>query len=339
MKKKCPWVEKYRPIHLNDILQQDNVTKVLYDNFITGSTMNYIFTGPPGTGKTSTILAFCKYLYGNNFTDYVLQINAFDEPNNLLSTIVHNFCKKSILPVVVPHPCKCEKEFNDKVDNQTDIIVNFKYIICDEADSLSYDTQYSFNRYMDNYNVRFCFLCNYQNNIIKTISSRCYTCYFNLLSKQFCLYQLNNICKCENVEMNEQTQETLEIIYNFYHGDLRKCIYTIQALYLLYGIINRESLYDYNRTIDPFVNLLIKKLYSTDFNLKDIDNEINNILNLGFTPLEIIRNVIEHYLKENITLEFANYLNTIEIRCTKNKIPHLLLFEFLLTFKKCYPKI
>ena len=52
-----PWVEKYRPNKLDDIVYQENIIKALKRTKETGKMQHLLFYGPPGTGKTSTILA------------------------------------------------------------------------------------------------------------------------------------------------------------------------------------------------------------------------------------------------------------------------------------------
>ncbi len=55
-----PWVEKYRPNKLDDIVYQENIIKALKKTKETGKMQHLLFYGPPGTGKTSTILAVKK---------------------------------------------------------------------------------------------------------------------------------------------------------------------------------------------------------------------------------------------------------------------------------------
>jgi len=54
--KTIPWVEKYRPSKLNDIVL-DPLNKSIIDNIIEKNHFpNILLYGPPGTGKTTTII-------------------------------------------------------------------------------------------------------------------------------------------------------------------------------------------------------------------------------------------------------------------------------------------
>ena len=51
-----PWVEKYRPKTMEDIVL-DDVTRKLLDSIVANRTFpNLMLYGPPGTGKTTTIV-------------------------------------------------------------------------------------------------------------------------------------------------------------------------------------------------------------------------------------------------------------------------------------------
>ena len=52
-----PWVEKYRPQNLDDIIGQKQIVNRLQKYVGEESMPNLMFTGPAGVGKTTTAIA------------------------------------------------------------------------------------------------------------------------------------------------------------------------------------------------------------------------------------------------------------------------------------------
>ena len=64
IKDKIPWIEKYRPVKLDDVIYQEEVTKMLKETLKNGNLPHVLFYGPAGSGKTSCILAIAMELFG-----------------------------------------------------------------------------------------------------------------------------------------------------------------------------------------------------------------------------------------------------------------------------------
>ena len=77
--KYLPWIEKYRPTKLKNIIGQEKNIKCLKDMIRNGSFPHLIFYGISGTGKTSTILSICRELYGKKKTLMVMKLDASDD--------------------------------------------------------------------------------------------------------------------------------------------------------------------------------------------------------------------------------------------------------------------
>lgn len=70
------WVEKYRPRRLDDIINQEEIVRRL-KLFVKEKNMPHLlFAGPPGTGKTTAAHALAHDLYGENYRQYLLELNA-----------------------------------------------------------------------------------------------------------------------------------------------------------------------------------------------------------------------------------------------------------------------
>jgi len=70
------WVEKYRPRTLSEIINQEEVISRL-KKFVESRNMPHLlFAGPAGTGKTTAAHALAHDLYGENYRQYMLELNA-----------------------------------------------------------------------------------------------------------------------------------------------------------------------------------------------------------------------------------------------------------------------
>jgi hypothetical protein len=102
-----PWVEKYRPRTLDDVVGNDDTLVRLRAIAIDGNMPNLILCGPPGTGKVCVIiynrLFSCVLLYTYvtifhylgrlvSFASLVVVVDTHSNsiPFNLLSTLSHH---------------------------------------------------------------------------------------------------------------------------------------------------------------------------------------------------------------------------------------------------------
>ena len=232
----APWVEKYRPATLDDVKGQDDVVHLFRQMLLTNKPMHFLFYGPPGTGKTSTILSLCKELYkGRPRDQYVLEINAsYDRGIDMVRQKIKPFCKRSTTAFEAP------------VGGHT---VDYKFVILDEADTLTADAQNALRRCIEiySYNTRFCFLCNYVSNVIPPILSRCYACHFKPVAKAEALALMASVCAREGVP---HTPEVLTTVYDALRGDLRGCLTTLQAVFHMHGDVRADLLLEQLGTID-----------------------------------------------------------------------------------------
>lgn len=119
-----PWVEKYRPSSLSDLIAHQEIISTLNRLIDAQKLPHLLFYGPPGTGKTSMIIAAARRLYGKNYGSMVLELNASDDRG---IDVVRNQIKEF---------AGTKKLFSCGV----------KLIILDEADSMTNDAQFSLRR-------------------------------------------------------------------------------------------------------------------------------------------------------------------------------------------------
>ena len=73
------FAEKYRPKTLDDVVGQEQITNLLKEYIKNKDVPHMLFAGLAGTGKTSAAKALAQDLYGNDWKNYFLEINASDD--------------------------------------------------------------------------------------------------------------------------------------------------------------------------------------------------------------------------------------------------------------------
>ena len=194
-----PWIEKYRPKHIDDLLLEEN-TLVKIKKFIKDKDMpNLIIPGTPGIGKTTTIKCIARELYGPNIEEAVLELNASDDRGiKTVIDIITNFCTKKM-------------DLNDNLKEKK--YAEHKIIFLDEADNMTETAQLLINNLMDKYHetTRFAFTCNTSSDILEGIQSRCIIMRFFRLRKDFIEERLKYICEKENVKYIKKLDEKGQI--------------------------------------------------------------------------------------------------------------------------------
>ena len=83
-----PWVEKYRPTNINEIISHQQNIITIKKLLLGDSLPHLLFYGPPGTGKTTMIVQLVTNLVKNSF---VKRIAIVAPTNKALSVIKTKF--------------------------------------------------------------------------------------------------------------------------------------------------------------------------------------------------------------------------------------------------------
>lgn len=273
-----PWVEKYRPHSLDDIVHHKDVVSVLKQTLVANDFPNLLLYGPPGTGKTSSIMALARTMFGPRFEGRVLHLNASDERG---IQVIRERVRKFAQSVPINFTSDSQKAIKSP---------NLKLIILDEADSMTSAAQSCLRRTMELYSktTRFCLICNYISRIIEPIASRCSKFRFAPIAAPLMLKRLQHICESENVPYSDV--KVLEHLISVCDGDLRQAITTLQSAHRLVGpnqsldldLIHEVSGFIPKRFINRFV--AISKAKSID----RMEEYVSDLINEGYTASQFL---------------------------------------------------
>lgn len=269
------WTEKYRPSNYLEVVGQDNILKRVESLTKAMNIPHLLFAGPAGTGKSTLALIIVKDLFGTDWKENYLELNASDERGiNIVREKVKNFARTKSLGKVP-----------------------FKIIFLDEADALTPEAQQALRRTMENYSAtcRFVLSCNYSSKIIDPIQSRCAIFRFKLLEKKAIEKVLNTIAQKEGLTI---TPEAVEILYEGSEGDCRRSINLLQSSASISPSINAELVStmisnakpkdikvvldyalagDFQRSREKLLDVMLKESISGQDVIKAIQKEIWNL--------------------------------------------------------------
>jgi len=305
------WAEKYRPRSLDEIVNQRDVVVRLKKFVQERNVPHMLFTGPPGTGKTTAALAFANDLYGSNYQQYVLEMNASDERGiEDIRTKVKEFARARVVGEVP-----------------------FKLIILDEADNMTADAQQALRRMMENFTAtsRFILIANYASKIIEPIQSRTALFRFTPLSKEDVIQRLKWIASKEGVKFEE---DALETIYEISEGDMRKAINLLQSSSAV-GKVTTEVVYKIVGLAQPKE---IREMISTalEGKFEAAREKLRKLMiNYGLSGVDIVKQIHREIfsnglqLSEEMRLLIADYSGEILFRMTEGADDEIQLNSFL----------
>ena len=237
-----PWVEKYRPQKLDEIVGQNHIVNRLKKYIDEESMPNLMFTGPAGVGKTTTALALVKAILGEYWRQNFLELNASDARGiETVRNNIKNFCR--LKPVGAP----------------------FRIIFLDEVDNMTKDAQHALRREMEMYTKTASFIlsCNYSSKIIDPIQSRCAIFRFGPIKSEEVVSRLSYICQEESFNFDANALET--IVY-YAEGDMRKAVNILQATASEGEEITESAVYDVVSKAKPQdINKLVTQALGGDF--------------------------------------------------------------------------
>lgn len=282
-----PWVEKYRPNNLEDIVLSKYNKKTLINMLNNKYISNMLLYGPPGTGKTTTVINLIKnYQKRNNELNkgLLIHLNASDE--------------RGI----------------DIIRNQIQVFVNSnglfkqgtKFVVLDEVDYMTKNAQQALKQLIQDYNesVRYFLICNYISKVDQSLQQEFILMRFSQLPKENILVYLNDIVEKEDINISKKV---LNYIINNFNYDIRSMINYLQANQNNIDIINNIVDIDNNSILSNIKKKNLKK--SKEY--IEYTSRINNL-----DVKELLATLLILLIKKNKELDqeffvfYENFLHT-----------------------------
>ncbi len=307
------WTEKYRPQKFPGVKGQDEIIKRLESLTNSLNIPHLLFAGPAGVGKSSVALIIVKELFGKDWRENYLELNASDERGiNVIREKVKNFART--------------KSLGD---------VPFKVIFLDEGDALTPEAQQALRRTMENFSTtcRFILSCNYSSKVIDPIQSRCALFRFKLLEKKDIEKVIQKIAKEEGLTIDPNA---MELIYEGSEGDCRRAINLIQSTASISPSITSELVStiiasakpkdikivldyalagDFRQAREKLFDIMLKESIAGQDVIKAIQKEIWNL------PVE-----------PDIKVKLTEKTGEIEFRITEGSDPFIQLESLIASF-------
>ncbi|KAL6860424.1 Subunit of heteropentameric Replication factor C (RF-C) [Amphichorda felina] len=323
-----PWVEKYRPVTLDDVSGHQDILSTINKFIDTNRLPHLLLYGPPGTGKTSTILALARRIYGTaNMRQMVLELNASDDRGiDVVREQIKTFAStKQIFSMA-----------GSRGGSGGPSVAGYKLIILDEADAMTNTAQMALRRIMEKYtvNTRFCIIANYAHKLSPALLSRCTRFRFSPLKEGDIRQLVEKVVEEESVNIGA---EAVDALVKLSRGDMRRALNVLQACHasstplrlknepkvpdseIKREMITTETIYNCIAAPPPDA---IKEIMSTLLKTSDVTSCLNTVNSLkvarGLALADIITALAEELsrleVKPEVMISWLDGLAEIEHR-------------------------
>ena len=312
-----PWVEKYRPRYLRDVVCNAATIERLQAIEEHGNCPHLLVSGMPGIGKTTSVHCLAHALLGDAYKEAVLELNASDDRGiDVVRNKIKAFAQKKVSLPPGRH----------------------KIIVLDEADSMTPGAQQALRRTMEIYaqTTRFCFACNQSNKIIEPIQSRCAILRFGRVSDEELLRRLVEICEAEKVQYSD---EGLAAIVFTSEGDMRQAVNNLQSTWMGLGFVSPDHVFTVCDQPHP---LVVRELLER-CQAGDVDaalDKLEHLWSLGYASLDIITTLFRvvrtmDTLPEARQLEYIREIGWTHMRTLEGVATFLQLSALVARLAKC----
>ena len=314
-----PLYRKYRPQEIEQIVGQEHIKRALANAIKTDRISHaYLFTGPRGTGKTSTARIFAKSLNCVNGPT-VTPCNECENCRNITNSI----------PIDV---VEIDAASNRSVNDADEIIQKvalapvqsrYKIYIIDEVHML---TTQAFNALLKTLeeppqNVIFILATTEVHKVLDTIKSRCQRFDFKRITTDDITKHLRYISDNEKINI---TDDALRYIAQNSAGGMRDSIALLDQLSILNSKDTAISVADINNLLGRLsFDSLTSLFQAVSGSNQNIALEImNNIYNEGNEPVQILSNFLD-YLRNALIVKIADNVDTSVLSLNTEQISEL----------------
>lgn len=307
------WTEKYRPRDFSDIKGQKEIVSKI-KAFVEQKNMPHLlFTGPAGVGKTTLSLVIARKLFGDDWKQNFLELNASDERGiDVIRNRVKDFAKTRAMSNV-----------------------SFKIIYLDECDALTREAQQALRRTMENYtqSTRFILSANYSSKIIDPIQSRCAIFRFKPLEKKDIFEIIDKIAHKESLHISDKAKESL---FEICEGDCRRLENILQSCAAMSKKIDEDLVYSMASVARPKEVKEVLELALKNKFIEARKHLLDTMLNYGLSGIDIIKQIQKEIwtleLGDRKKMELMEKCGEIEFRMTEGSDEFLQLECFLASF-------
>ncbi len=311
-----PLYRKYRPQAIEQIVGQEHIKKALA-NAINMDRIShaYLFTGPRGTGKTSTARIFAKSLNCVNGPT-ITPCNECENCKNITNSI----------PIDV---IEIDAASNRSVNDADEIIQKvalspvqsrYKIYIIDEVHML---TNQAFNALLKTLeeppkNVIFILATTEVHKVLDTIKSRCQRFDFKRITTEDIVKHLRYIADSEKINI---TDDALLYIAQNSAGGMRDSIALLDQLSVLNSSESAISVDDINSLLGRLSFSTLTELFKAIIisNQNEALKVLNDIYNKGNEPVQILSNLLEYFRNALILKSVGNNVTNLVVQLNEEQ--------------------
>lgn len=289
---------KYRPVNFDELVGQNHVKNILKNSIINDKIAHaYIFTGPRGTGKTSTAKIFARTL------------NCLDAKDGICCGKCQNCLDFNTSPDII----EMDAASNNSVDDIRNIVENvgiapsnskYKIYIIDEVHMLTQSAWNAFLKTLEEppHNVIFILATTDIQKVPITVLSRCQRFDFQRIDKNLIFNNLKSICDKEEIKYEE---DALNEVAYLSDGCMRDALSILDQLSKVSDTVNMDIIKNnYGTVTKEEIDSIYTSILKND--IDGLVSKINEIKETGIDIKILIDKILDNFINKAIDMKKKN---------------------------------